>query len=237
MAKSSPIPDIEPSSASEAPGSRAIPNQPCLIAQTLGVIGDRWTLLILRDLMSGLHRYTDILENCAGMSPNVLSDRLKRLEGAGLVNREYFRELPPRVEYTLTEKGWAVRPILLSLIEWGSQYLSPFDPLSVGTEVPTDFAVRVVPTFSFLPERAGDLDATMVIEISDCSDCNTWTLEIRDGRIHPRRRAADIADVRLLTTTPGFSAFIRGDAPAEECGTLHGDPETARAIQACFLSH
>ena len=121
MAKPSTIPDLA-ATERETPGPKASPNQPCLIAQSLAVIGDRWTLLILRDLMSGLHRYSDILENCAGMSPNVLSDRLKRLEAAGLVNREYFRELPPRVEYTLTEQGWAVRPILLSLIEWGSQY-------------------------------------------------------------------------------------------------------------------
>ncbi len=236
MAKSSTIPGIEVTAA-ESPGGKAPQSQPCLIAQSLSVIGDRWTLLILRDLMAGLHRYSDILGNCAGMSPNVLSDRLKRLEGAGLVNREYFRELPPRVEYTLTEKGWAVRPILLSLIEWGREHLTPFDPQSARTDVPADFAVRVVPTFSFLPERAGDLAASMVIEISDCSDCNTWTLEIRDGRIHPRRRAAESADLRLVTTTPGFVAFIRGEVPAEECGTLHGDPATARAIQACFLSH
>src|SRR5690242_18548962 len=110
-------------------------NHPCLIAQTLDVLGDRWTLLILRDLMSGLHRYSDILGNCAGMSPNVLANRLTRLENDGLVNREYHRELPPRVDYTLTEKGWAVRPILLSLIGWGRTYVNQFTPESVGTEV------------------------------------------------------------------------------------------------------
>jgi DNA-binding HxlR family transcriptional regulator len=217
----------------EASGRKSY-NQPCLIAQTLGVLGDRWTLLILRDLMAGLHRYSDIMENCGGMSPNVLSDRLKRLEADGLITRQYFKELPPRVEYTLTGKGWAVRPILLSMIEWAHEYFGAFDTGSVGISVPTDFAVRVVPTFSFHPERAGDLAATMVIEITDCQDCNTWSFEISEGRLYPQRQARESADVRLMTTIQGFFSFIRGEAPPEQCGTVHGPAEIAVAIQACF---
>ncbi len=218
------------------PQANGFANHPCLIAQTLGIVGDRWTLLILRDLMSGLHRYTDILDNCAGMSPNVLAGRLKRLEGDGLVERRYFRELPPRVEYSLTDKGWAVRPILLSLIGWAQQFLEPFPFESVGTTIPTDFAVRVAPAFLFDPARAEGIDASMVIEISDCADCNTWSFEIREGRIHPRRRELASADMRLVTSTQGFFQFLRGEATAEVCGTLTGSRETAAAVQACFLS-
>src|SRR5829696_2437037 len=147
-------------------------NLPCVIAQTLDVLGDRWTLLILRDLMAGLHRFNDILESCSGMSPNVLSDRLKRLEAECLVVRNYYKELPPRVEYTLTEKGWAVRPVLQALIDWGRDYLISDPSESVETSVSTDFAVRVIPTFSFQPERARDIEATMVVEIADCENCN-----------------------------------------------------------------
>lgn len=209
---------------------------PCLIAQTLDVLGDRWTLLILRDLMSGLHRYTDILENCAGMSPNVLSDRLKRLESDGLVIRDYQKGLPPRVEYSLTEMGWAVRPILLSLISWGRTYIETADPESVAAEASTDFLVRTIPTFSFHPERAADLQATMVVEIDGCNDGDSWTFNIHEGHIHPRRRASEQADVHLKTTADGFFRFIRGESPAEDCGTLSGCVETARAIQACFLA-
>jgi DNA-binding HxlR family transcriptional regulator len=219
----------------EAEVQRKSYNHPCLIAQTLDVLGDRWTLLILRDLMAGLHRYGDILENCAGMSPNVLSDRLKRLEADRLVVRNYQRGLPPRVEYTLTEKGWSVRPILLSLLDWGRKYASPFSQESVGTEVSTDFAVRVIPAFSFRPERAAGLSASIVIEIDDCPECNAWTFRIEDGAIHPRRHACDDADVRLRTNTAGFFRFMRGEAPPEECGELQGPAELARAIQACFL--
>lgn len=209
-------------------------NHPCLIAQTLDVLGDRWTLLILRDLMAGLHRYSDILESCSGMSPNVLADRLKKLEADGLVERHYERGLPPRVDYTLTEKGWAVRPILLSLLEWGVRYQTRFSVESVGDEVPTDFAVRVIPTFAFQPENADGLDATLVIEIEDCDECRAWTFSIRDGRLLPSRSGVTNPDVRLRTNTEGFFRFIRGDAAPCDCGTLEGEQEMARAIQACF---
>ena len=219
-------------------GTRKSYNHPCVIAQTLDVLGDRWTLLILRDLIAGLHRYNDILENCAGMSPNVLSDRLKRLEADGLVVRNYYRELPPRVEYTLTEKGWAVRPVLIALLEWGKSYVGGVVPELVGPEKPlsTDFAVRMLPAFSFDPSRAGGLAATMTLEIADSPDCNTWTFDIHDGHIHPRRRGGEMSDVYLKTTTDGFFRFIRGEAPPQECGELTGPPEMAILIQSCFLS-
>lgn len=220
----------------EADGRKSY-NHPCTIARTLDVLGDRWTLLILRDLMAGLNRYSDILGSCGGMSPNVLSDRLKRLEADGLVHREYHRELPPRVEYTLTPKGWDVRPVLLSLIEWGQHNLPPaIDEESVGPSMPTDFAVRTLPAFSFHAENAPDLTATMVVEISDCEDTNTWTFAIHDGHLHPRRHALPEADVHLRTNTSGFFRFLHNQAPPEECGELTGSPQTAAAIQSCFVT-
>lgn len=212
-------------------------NLPCVIAQVLDILGDRWTLLIIRDLMAGLRRYNDILESCTGMSPNVLSDRLRRLEAMGLIERHYFKALPPRVEYTLTEKGWEVRPVLLALIDWGRKYVEPIREEHVGTRVSHDFAVRVIPTFSFHPERAENLDARMAVEISDAGHANTWTFDIHDGHLHPRRNGAPDADVYLKTDTGGFFRFLRGDARAEEVGELIGSPEAAAAIQACFRTH
>jgi DNA-binding HxlR family transcriptional regulator len=212
-------------------------NLPCVIAQTLDVLGDRWTLLILRDLMAGLHRYNDILESCSGMSPNVLSDRLKRLEAEQLVIRNYYKELPPRVEYTLTDKGWAVRPVLLSLLDWGRSYVEPITEDKIGASVSHDFAMRVIPTFSFQPESAADLAARMTVEISDCENCNTWTLDIHDGHLHPRRQGAPDAEVHLKTDTQGFFRFLRGEATAEEVGELRGPTDVATCIQACFQTH
>lgn len=211
-------------------------NHPCLVARALDVLGDRWTLLILRDLMGGLYRYNDILENCQGMSPNVLSDRLKRLEAEGLVRRDYYKELPPRVEYRLTEKGWTVRPVLLALLDWGRQNAGRITPEQVGREFTTDFAVRMLPAFQFHPERAGELAATMSIEISDCDTCNTWSFDIHGGHIHPRRHASPEADVHLHTDTKGFFRFLHGEATPAECGELSGSAEIAEAIQSCFYS-
>lgn len=212
-------------------------NLPCVIAQTLDILGDRWTLLILRDLMAGLHRYNDILESCAGMSPNVLSDRLKRLEAENLVIRNYYKELPPRVEYTLTEKGWAVRPILLALLGWGRTYVEPLTEEHIGETVTHDFMVRVIPTFSFHPERAEDLSTRMTVEISDCNDCNTWTFDINEGHLHPKRHGDSTADIHLKTDTNGFFRFIRGEAAAEDVGELSGSAEIAAQIQRCFQVH
>lgn len=219
--------------AESDPGRKSY-NHPCLIAQALDVLGDRWTLLVLRDLMAGLHRYSDILENCAGMSPNVLSDRLKRLEADGLVSRVYHRELPPRVEYSLTEKGWDVRPILLSLIEFSRTHVARASEAAIE-QMPVDFAVRVVPAFSFQPERAAGMQVTMAVEIADCDNCNSWTFHIQDGHFLPRRYVSGATDVLLKTNTAGFFRFVRGEAKPWECGELHGSPDTATAIQACFL--
>ena len=218
----------------ETDGARKTYNHPCVIAQTLDVLGDRWTLLILRDLMAGLHRYNDILESCAGMSPNVLSDRLKRLETERLIDRNYYKELPPRVEYTLTEKGWSVRPILTALVEWGRDHTPGFTQENIGHEVSTDFAMRVIPAFSFHPERSQGLVASISVEISDSEQCKSWTLDIHDGHIHPQRQRAQTTDIHLKTNTAGFFEFIRGYATADAVGQLTGSPETAAAIQACF---
>jgi hypothetical protein len=171
------------------------------------------------------------------MSPNVLSDRLKRLEAEKLVVRNYYKELPPRVEYTLTEKGWAVRPVLLSMLEWGKSYVEPITEDKIGDTVSHDFAMRVIPTFSFKPESAADLAARMTVEISDCTDCNTWTLDIHDGHLHPRRQGSPDAEVHLKTDTTGFFRFIRGEASAEAVGELIGPPEMALSIQSCFQIH
>lgn len=236
MSKKSETAAIPAQPAAPDDSARRSYNHPCLIAQALGVLGDRWTLLILRDMIAGLSRYTDILQSCEGMSPNVLSDRLKRLEAEGLVVRERFRGLPPRVEYSLTEKGWSVRPILLALLDWGREQLGPFPIERVGTEVSTDFAMRVVPAFMFDAGRAEGISASMVVEISDCDECNTWSFAIRGGRIQPRRHGVDHPDVVLYTTTTGFFQFIRGEDPIESCGRIEGCVDTARAIRACFLA-
>lgn len=97
--------------------------QKCPVAKTLDVIGERWTILILRDLvLHGPRRYQDFQESLVGVAPNTLSARLKAMEAEGLIKRELYSEHPPRLEYHLTDKGKSLRPVLAALREWGKQY-------------------------------------------------------------------------------------------------------------------
>ena len=95
----------------------------CPVARTLDLIGERWTILILRDLLlQGPRRYQDFQESLAGIAPNTLSARLKDMEARGLISRRLYSEHPPRLEYRLTEKGKSLGPILKVLREWGQKH-------------------------------------------------------------------------------------------------------------------
>lgn len=94
----------------------------CPIARAAEIFGDHWTLLILRDLAGGCRRF-HALESSTGMSPGVLSGRLRSLEVAGIISRRQFNEIPPRVEYSLTEKGRAALPIIDQLRAFGEIWL------------------------------------------------------------------------------------------------------------------
>ena len=95
----------------------------CPIARSLAVVGDRWTILILRDLVvSGPRKFQDFERSLAGISPNTLSTRLKRLGEAGIVERRFYKPHPPRAEYVLTEKGNELRPVLKALFAWGQRH-------------------------------------------------------------------------------------------------------------------
>ena len=95
----------------------------CPIAHALDIVGERWTILILRDLVTaGACKFQDFERSLAGISPNTLSARLKRLEEAGIVERRFYEQHPPRAEYVLTKKGEELRPLLRTLFEWGQRH-------------------------------------------------------------------------------------------------------------------
>ena len=97
--------------------------QVCPIARAAELVGDMWTILIVRDLMSGSKRFGELQESLGHVSPKTLSQRLKTLEYADILTREAFAEIPPRVEYTLTEKGQALSDIIVAMSAFGEQYL------------------------------------------------------------------------------------------------------------------
>ncbi len=98
-------------------------DQDCPVARTLDIIGERWTILILRDLFKqGPRRFQDFQRSLSGVSPNTLSARLKTLEENEIIVRKFYEEHPPRAEYLLTEKGRMLGPVLKALLEWGQKY-------------------------------------------------------------------------------------------------------------------
>src|SRR5216683_8161494 len=95
----------------------------CPVARTLDIIGERWTILILRDLLlGGACKFQDFERSLAGISPNTLSARLKRLEEHGIVERRFYEQHPPRAEYVLTDKGRQLGPVLRTLLDWGRKH-------------------------------------------------------------------------------------------------------------------
>lgn len=97
--------------------------QDCPIAKALDLLGDRWMLLIIRDLLRGKTRFSELFEGLPGIPSNLLAERLKCLEAAGVVERSYYSECPPRAEYRLTQKGKDLRKVIAAFSEWGTTYV------------------------------------------------------------------------------------------------------------------
>jgi DNA-binding HxlR family transcriptional regulator len=91
----------------------------CPVARTLDLIGERWTVLLLRDLLLGARRFQDFQTLLPGLAPNTLSARLKGMEDDGLVERVPYSERPPRLAYALTEKGKSLGPVVKAMRDWG----------------------------------------------------------------------------------------------------------------------
>jgi DNA-binding HxlR family transcriptional regulator len=106
---------------------REYEGQVCSIARALEVVGDRWTLLIVRDVALGLHRFDELLGSL-GVASNVLTDRLSRLVDEGVLERVRYSERPERFEYRLTRKGSELGVALLALMQWGDRHLSDKPP-------------------------------------------------------------------------------------------------------------
>ena len=165
-------------------------NQYCGLAYALDIVGERWTLLIVRELMAGPRRFTDLLDGLPGISTSLLSDRLKSLEQQGLLSR---RVLPPpagSTVYELTSLGQALQKTLIELGKWGSQFVpaSAEDAtlLNVGSYALT------LKTF-FRTEQAQGVNETYELRI----DNEVLQVQIRAGQIHVQQGEALEADMIL----------------------------------------
>lgn len=94
----------------------------CPVETTLMLISDRWKVLIIRDLLEGTKRFGELKKSVGSISQKVLTANLRSMEQTGLLTRKVYPEVPPRVEYTLTETGYSLKPILDVMVEWGMEY-------------------------------------------------------------------------------------------------------------------
>lgn len=186
-------------------------NQNCPIARGLDMLGERWTLLILRELLAGPRRYSDLRAELPGIATNLLAERLKELEKARLVDRA---ELPPpiaRTIYTLSDTGWQrVLPILQSLARFG---LDRLDSMEGGPVSPlTGFLALIVVPFN--PIKAAGLTAAYRVEI----DGRRFEFAVDQGHLTAARgepdvtvtaSAADLATARLGSTEAKRKAALR----------------------------
>lgn len=186
----------------------------CGIARALDLVGERWALLVVRELVLGPKRFTDLRTGLSGCSPDMLAQRLRDLEQAGVVRR---RKLPPPVSarvYELTEWGRELEPVLLALGRWGSRSSLPSDPPALGVD-----ALVVALKTMFDPARAGGAQSDFQLRLGD----EEFVVRVGGGTLDLWRGQAD-APAAVLETDPGTLAAL----------LWHGFPE-AEAVAAGSL--
>lgn len=94
----------------------------CPVEMTLQLIGDKWKVLIIRDLLDGTKRFNELMRSVTGITQKVLTSNLRSMENDVLLTRKVYPEVPPKVEYTLTATGYSLKPILDSMVAWGTEY-------------------------------------------------------------------------------------------------------------------
>lgn len=99
----------------------------CPVEMTLKLIGDKWKVLIIRDLLNGTMRFNELMKSVTGISQKVLTGHLRAMEADGLLTRKVYPEVPPRVEYTLTDTGCSLKPVLDAMTLWGDNYKASID--------------------------------------------------------------------------------------------------------------
>ncbi|HLF26839.1 MAG TPA: winged helix-turn-helix transcriptional regulator [Anaerolineae bacterium] len=197
-------------------------NQFCALACALDVIGERWTLLIVRELLAGPHRFKDLIDGLPDISTNLLSERLKSLEQQGLLCR---RVLPPpagSTVYELTSLGQALETAVLELGKWGSQFL----PTSLeGVALPSLGAIALALKAFFHPEQAQGVKETFELHLGD----EVLQVQIKEGELQVQQGAALKPDVVFHTEMQNFvGLFVRQIQPDEAISgrliRIEGDP-------------
>jgi DNA-binding HxlR family transcriptional regulator len=203
-------------------------DQYCPVAHALSLVGERWSLLIVRELLHGPKRYTDLTNGLPGIGTNILAARLRELEACGIVQK---RTLPPPAAstvYELTEYGAGLREALYALARWGARTIGPPGP---GDELYPEWGVNALPAL-FNAEAARGLTETYVLVVEG----DAFTARVVNGVLEPSIGAADDADVMVETDMETFFGLASGELPPKKAvrsGRAHvqGDLD---ALERCF---
>jgi DNA-binding HxlR family transcriptional regulator/putative sterol carrier protein len=174
--------------------------QYCAVARGLDLIGDRWTLLIVRDLLLGPKRYTDLLEGLPGIGTNLLAGRLRDLEALGVVERAVLPPPAGSSVYRLTEVGLGLEPLVFAVGRWGARFLGPVrddDAL-----VPSAYFVAM--RGSFRPERAAGISETFEVRVG----ARVYEVGIAQGRCSIREGQATDPDVVMTMDVKTLNALL-----------------------------
>lgn len=210
-------------------------HQLCGLAYALDLVGERWTLLLVRELAAGPRRFKDLLDGLPGISTNLLAERLKSLEQHGLIQRRVLPAPAGSAVYELTERGQALEPTLLELGRWGSQFV----PLSGGdaTVLRLGSYALTLKTF-FRPELAEGVDETYAVEI----DNEALQVQIAEGQIRVWQGETRGAGAVFRSDMPSFLGLLRGQIQPEEAVArglvrVEGDAGALRRfLQICGLA-
>jgi DNA-binding HxlR family transcriptional regulator/putative sterol carrier protein len=178
----------------------------CRFASALDVVGERWALLIVRELLLGPKRFTDIRTGLPGASPNILSERLRELEGAGVIHRRKLAPPAGSWVYELTEWGSELEPVITRLGAWGAR--SPLPP--AGTRIGVDSIVLGLRSL-FDPARATGLSAIYELRI----DGDRFTVSIDSGELDLTRGAAAEPVVAIEAGPGELAALLTGQIPLD----------------------
>ena len=193
-------------------------------ARALDLAGDKWTLLIVRDLAGGPRRFVELQRTLPGISTEQMRSRLNRMVADDLLTRSRYREVPPRVDYELTERGRALLPVVGALARWGYQWAwgapRPGENVDVG-------AILRAATGLAMPRA---LDGTFEVAVTHADRGTfTYTLTIADGVLEYAERPADDADARITGTERAYVELF-SDPDSDADLELSGDERLAESL-------
>ncbi|HTX45909.1 MAG TPA: winged helix-turn-helix transcriptional regulator [Solirubrobacteraceae bacterium] len=174
-------------------------------ARALDLVGDKWTLLIVRDLAAGPRRFVELQRVLPGISTEQLRSRLNRMVADGMLTRQRYREVPPRVDYELTERARELMPILAELARWG--YAWAWGSPRASEAVDIGAILRLAPG---LVRTSASLRGTIELTVEGADERSVYQLTAADGRVVIEESAAEHADARVTGTA---SAWIKVFSP------------------------